>query len=406
MVELPQELIEKIIDIVSQHETSLLLSSNPIKSLKSCALVARAFRFRSQYHLFHDVSLLNTRHYMRFLVICEASPHIPSLVRSLHLAQSDRSSNVAEREVWGLRSILSGMVNLRSLRLFDYGKIYRFPYSSLPPSLTSIEIRDVEFYDIDDLCALLNCHPRLRTLKLGENISIRASGEQDNMELKHNLYVSGPCIETLDISAYFNWYILQAVMENSCHRFPFDLHHLRNLTLAVTSPNVHRFVAAIMTPVARSIERLELNIFKRGFSLGQHGSISQSNPSLPSLPRLRSISIYYESPNRSLLGWIASNIFRRAPTLQEITLTVSLLSTRLTDGHIMIDGEGIWMRLDVVIAAHPTIQSFVIDLSVFRSTKDLDWREMMTLSIQKLLPATVAREIMFVSYGGRKHKVQ
>ncbi|KAK0201121.1 hypothetical protein DFS33DRAFT_1107518 [Desarmillaria ectypa] len=406
MVELPQELIEDIIDIVSQHETSLLLSVNPMKSMKSCALVARAFRLRSQYHLFHDVSLLNIQHYLRFLIICETSPHIPSLVRSLHLAQSDRSSTKMKREIWGLRSILSGMVNLRSLRLFDYGILYIFPYSSLQPSLTSIEIRDVEFCHIDDLCALLNFRPRLRTLKFGENVSIMASEKQENMELKHNLYVSGPCIETLDISAYFNWYILQTVMENSHYQFPFDLCRLCNLILAVTSQNFYYCVAAIMTPVAKSIERLELNIFRHGLDLGRHRPTYGSNSSPPSLPRLRFISIYYESHSRSLPGWMALNIFRRAPTLQEITLTISLLSTHLTDGHIMTGGEDIWMRLDTIIAAHPTIQSFVIDLSVFRPTRDLDWREMMVLSIHKLFPSTVAKGVMYVSYGGGKHKVQ
>ncbi|KAK0236633.1 hypothetical protein EDD85DRAFT_834186 [Armillaria nabsnona] len=406
MVELPQEIIEDIIDIVSQHETSLLLSANPIKSMKSCALVARAFRLRSQYHLFHHVSLLNFRHYTRFLIICETSPHIPSLVRSLHLARSDRSSTKMEREEWGLRSILSGMVNLRSLRLFDYGILYSFPYSSLPSSLISFEIRDVEFCHIDDLCALLNYHPRLRTVNLCENVSIKASEKQENMELKHKLYVSGPCIETLDISAYFNWYLLQAVMEKFSYRFPFDLGRLRNLILAVTSQTFHYCIAAIMTPVAKSIERLELNIFKQGLKLGRHQHTHRSNSSLPSLPRLRSISIYYESYSRSLLGWIAFNIFRYAPTLQEITLTVSLLSSHLTDGHVMTGDEGIWMRFDTVIAAHPTIQSFIIDLSVFRSVRYLDWRETMTLSIHKLFPATVAKGVMYVSYGGGKHKVQ
>ncbi|KAK0189905.1 hypothetical protein F5146DRAFT_644762 [Armillaria mellea] len=406
MVELPQEIIEDIIDIVSQHETSLLLSVNPIRSMKSCALVARAFRFRSQYHLFHHVSLLNTRHYTRFLNICETSPHIPSLVRSLHLAQSDRSSTATEREVWGLCSILSGMVNLRSLRLFDYGVLYNFPYSSLPSSLISFEMRDVEFCHIDDLCALLNYHPRLRILNLCENVSIKASEKQENMELKHNLYVSGPCIETLDISAYFNWYLLQVVMEKSSCRFPFDLGHLRNLILAVTSQTFHYCVAAIITPVAKSIERLELNIFKQGLKLGKHQRTHRSDSSLPSLPRLRSIIIYYESYSRSLLGWIAFNIFRRAPTLREITLTVSLLSSHLTDGHVMTGGENIWMRFDTIIAAHPTIQSFTIDLSVFRSTRYFDWRETMMLSIHKLFPATVAKGVMYVSYGGGKHKIQ
>lgn len=425
MVELPQEIIEDIIDIVSQHETSLLLSVNPIKSMKSCALVARAFRLRSQYHLFHHVSLLNIRHYTRFLIICETSLHIPSLVRSLHLARSDRSSTKMEREEWGLCSILSGMMNLRSLRLFDYGILYNFPFSSLPSSLISFEIRDVEFCHIDDLCALLSYHPRLRTVNLCENVSIKGSEKLENMELKHKLYVSGPCIETLDISAYFNWYLLQAVMEKSSYRFPFDLGRLRNLILAVTSHTFHYCVAAIMTPVAKSIERLELNIFstylissnsfvcssriisqEQGLKLGRHQPTHRSNSSLPSLPRLRSISIYYESYSRSLLGWIAFNIFRYARTLQEITLTVSLLSSHLTDGHVMTGGEGIWMGIDTVIAAHPTIQSFIIDLSVFRSVRYLDWRETMTLSIHKLFPATVAKGVMYVSYGGGKHKVQ
>ncbi|KAK0438149.1 uncharacterized protein EV420DRAFT_1651596 [Desarmillaria tabescens] len=236
-----------------------------------------------------------------------------------------------------------------------------------------MDIGEVEFCHIDDLCALLNYHPRLQTLKLSKNISIRDSEKQENMELKHNLYVS-------------------AVMANSQYRFPFDLCCLRNLILAVAPQNFRSCVAAIMTPVAKSIERLELNIFT--LNLRRHYPTHQSNSSLPSLPRLRSIRIYYESPGRSLLDWLAFNIFRHAPKLQEIMLTTSLLSNRLTDGHVMI-GEGVWMRLDTVIAAHPTIHSSMIDLSVFRSTRYLDWREMMMLSIQRLLPATVAKGITY-----------
>ncbi|KAK0237156.1 hypothetical protein EDD85DRAFT_599894 [Armillaria nabsnona] len=78
MVELPQELIEHIID-----ELNLLQGNR--KALFAALSTARSFRIRARLHLFQRIYLANEQHFHKFDELCKASPSILGIVRSIRV---------------------------------------------------------------------------------------------------------------------------------------------------------------------------------------------------------------------------------------------------------------------------------------------------------------------------------
>ncbi|KAK0189486.1 hypothetical protein F5146DRAFT_1224592 [Armillaria mellea] len=78
MVELPQELIEHVID-----ELNLLQGNR--KALFAALSTARPFRIRARLHLFQRIYLTNEQQFHKFDELCKVSPAIPGIVRTIRM---------------------------------------------------------------------------------------------------------------------------------------------------------------------------------------------------------------------------------------------------------------------------------------------------------------------------------
>ncbi|KAJ7726716.1 hypothetical protein DFH07DRAFT_236345 [Mycena maculata] len=160
-LQIPQELVDKIIDEI--HESP--------SSLQSCALVAHSFLSQSQMHLFARMELKENSPSSprRFSDLISASPHLALHVRSLDLE--------CHSENWeSVSPILSAVSRLTHLKLVAMKSLYFEP--QLPParapfptpfsfsSLRSIELRHYEFHDVDQFRSLLINVVGLESLEL------------------------------------------------------------------------------------------------------------------------------------------------------------------------------------------------------------------------------------------------
>lgn len=78
MVELPQELIEHVID-----ELNFLQGNR--KALFAALSTARSFRIQARLHLFQRMYLANEQHFHKFDELCKASPSILGIVRTIRV---------------------------------------------------------------------------------------------------------------------------------------------------------------------------------------------------------------------------------------------------------------------------------------------------------------------------------
>jgi hypothetical protein len=155
----PQELID------------LILDETDSATLKSCALVARSFRPRSQKLIFSDLTVLppardSISPLQRLADVLSASPRLASYVRTLHLVQSGLYDPFVWMQSDILPALLSAFTNLESLNIRVYNWDYFHPnceqaiYALIArSSLLSIEIKEARLKTNARLLSLLQCLP-------------------------------------------------------------------------------------------------------------------------------------------------------------------------------------------------------------------------------------------------------
>ncbi|CAK5277941.1 unnamed protein product [Mycena citricolor] len=170
LVTLPQELIDLILDLVTDQTT-----------LKTCAIVSRSFRGTSQKKIFASISVvpLSRSHKPKLTLnnlsqILYRSPHLAAHVHSLTLVEGTDSGSPPWMSSKYLPIVLSMLANLTHIsieasRCFDWeilpeSSIIAIQTTFLLPSLTSIRFHNLEFTWGSDLIALLQCAQRAATL--------------------------------------------------------------------------------------------------------------------------------------------------------------------------------------------------------------------------------------------------
>ncbi|KAJ6579928.1 hypothetical protein DFH09DRAFT_1360602 [Mycena vulgaris] len=250
-VQLPQELIDAIID---EFDPSLKEKNRPRvfpdrETLRSCALVARAFVRPSQAKIFSTVNLscldcfeAPEERSRLFSKLLSSKPHIRSYVRTLILSYRCTGSNFVGR-------ILSSLPNLDSLSLrpsFDdlvmMDNLYPpFPTHLRDPilavfsstSLRRLELRNHQFNTAQELQHILENGRDLKELMLVNirftDVSLRPSGTQpDVIEAILNAFTA------VDITH---------IRSLSCDRYCEPLlqanaHSIHELTLEVTTLDI------------------------------------------------------------------------------------------------------------------------------------------------------------------------
>ncbi|KAJ7218904.1 hypothetical protein C8J57DRAFT_1537265 [Mycena rebaudengoi] len=178
MGQLPQEIIDAIIDqFATSDEGQLRRGNEPreAKALKACALTARAFRSRSQQHLFASISCF-TSNSGKLGPLVSGSPHLASYVTYfIVVLHADRSTGVVDFTV--VSQTLALLENLVYLQVYSIHKgpaagmwpaIFKnaFHEALLLPALRSLSLVRCTFADVLELESLLSHATGLKALTL------------------------------------------------------------------------------------------------------------------------------------------------------------------------------------------------------------------------------------------------
>lgn len=227
MSSLPQELIDKIIDEVSQHESA--------HDLRACCLVQKRWVERSRRHLFKEVGLYAADHFRDWVKVippgCDGPCHH---VRSLMYRQG--AAVLGPKQLLDLHpGHFTSFTGLENLHIFNLS-LGRFTSTSMQKAfgpvgrfVRTLVVRDVVL-TLNSLLMFLAHFPHLETLHLGNNLSMvpekkkqprnlpRLAGELvlAAMGSVHRPFVLGLsklplCYSELDIELRWNSEILNAV---------------------------------------------------------------------------------------------------------------------------------------------------------------------------------------------------
>ncbi|KAK0241232.1 hypothetical protein EDD85DRAFT_393560 [Armillaria nabsnona] len=148
---LSQELIDSFIDEFKDDQ----------QTLKTCALVCRAFLPRVRTHRFQNISLMHDEQSSSLIALCRASPHIPAYITSLCM----KWVSVASDATLQFLRLLSNLQHLRLFHCFTLDKVQ--PYIPTQ-NLHSLTLDTVSFRDSTELKGYIALFPSLQRLSLVE----------------------------------------------------------------------------------------------------------------------------------------------------------------------------------------------------------------------------------------------
>lgn len=226
MASLPQELLDVIVDELSQDR----------ESLHALHSTSRSFRHRAQSYLFQSVHLPEKRSCHSFLELCTASPNILDLVETLEVTvfiDRDAYQALGNHSLLNLRSLrIDGGPSILPGRHLSRVNIHEIPSSLFTySSITSLTLASLNIKSDRHLRNILRSFPTLQTLVMN-GVRVCVSDPFSSLygaEVKENVEDDGPEIETLSISfASFNLCNISTLLQVKGR--PFVLRGLRRLS--------------------------------------------------------------------------------------------------------------------------------------------------------------------------------
>ncbi|KAJ7735733.1 hypothetical protein B0H16DRAFT_127343 [Mycena metata] len=239
---LPQELIDSILDTLvltdpDKHDSVLSQNSPEVQStLRSCALVSRAFAEPSQRKIFFTVRL--GYNYMPFLDLLTASPHIGVFVRTLEATYQLCEDHPINGILTLLLHLECIILNGRELSI-DPQHLRHFPTFGAScalafslPSVRHIELGHLIFSDVVELESLLRGSTGLKKLSLHSCLF-------ENRDA--TLFSGGRSIslDSLDLFKISDDKVIESMIDSFA---VVDITHLRSLRLHFSA--AHSIVAA------------------------------------------------------------------------------------------------------------------------------------------------------------------
>ncbi|KAK0206884.1 hypothetical protein DFS33DRAFT_627945 [Desarmillaria ectypa] len=226
MASLPQELLDIIVDELSQD----------LESLHALHSASQSFRSRVQGHLFRSIHLPERRRCYSFLELCTACPNILDLVEALEVTVFiDPKFQRDAFQALGNHSL----PNLRSLRI-DGGpsilprhpsrvKTHEIPSTLLTyPVLTSLTLDHLNIESARHLRDILRPFPALQTLVMNQVRVCVAKPSWSVPEITEPEH-GGPVIENLSISfSHYNLCDMNTLLKDNGK--PFVLRRLRKFS--------------------------------------------------------------------------------------------------------------------------------------------------------------------------------
>ncbi|KAK0457102.1 uncharacterized protein EV420DRAFT_539738 [Desarmillaria tabescens] len=216
MSEIPTEIIEQIIDKLSDDRKALVASLS----------VSHVFHGRARYHLFRIVTLSMESDFHQFISLCDISPVISSLVQSLEI------------RCYKTMPQLPSLPNVTSLHIRGPSNDV---WQSNFPSTTSLMLEDVSFPTALSFRTWICAYPHLTSLSLSY-VRIHHPSMFDAYAL-----AQGPPLEFLSF-ADVNYNVYEAFLGSANGNIStFALHGLRKIRHEVKDPDdavgLHKLLA-------------------------------------------------------------------------------------------------------------------------------------------------------------------
>ncbi|KAJ7218900.1 hypothetical protein C8J57DRAFT_1732119 [Mycena rebaudengoi] len=243
MGQLPQEIIDAIIDqFATSDEAKLRIGNEPREAdaLKACALTARAFRSKSQRHLFASI-LCSTSHSDKLEVLVSGSPHLIAsyVTYFIIVLRTDKSTRVVDFTVVSrILALLENLVYLQVCSSVDrrgarmWPAIFKntFHEALLLPAFRSLSLVSCTFADVLELESLIGHASGLKALTLKDV-------EFDNTDARRADPVSHKPRIVLDSLEVTSSRIPDAPVDAMLSSFTtLDITHLRALAVSMRAP--------------------------------------------------------------------------------------------------------------------------------------------------------------------------
>ncbi|KAJ6470643.1 hypothetical protein C8R47DRAFT_1148808 [Mycena vitilis] len=259
LMELPQEIIEAIIDVfaggIDQDPWIIDKSPDILATLRACALVARSFVCRCQTHIFFAITLCGGDRYIppyRLSTLLAKSPHLVSYIRAIEFGHNIL---VDESVATSVAHILSSVTNLERLVLFPVSDELRsgpvrdaFLCAFTLPRLRHLSLWNFYFADLYELEECLCGCPSLKSLMM---YNLVFDEGMDLVQRAKERAARGPpriVLDTLQL-----WQFKKELTQALLDAFTvIDITHLRWLSLYGTEIN------ALLQANAATVQRLEI----------------------------------------------------------------------------------------------------------------------------------------------------
>lgn len=365
MLELPQELVDDIVD---------RLRDDP-KALKVCSLICHAFCARSRTHSFRTISLADEKRCTNFCDLLRKSLYISRSVAVLHVSTYSVVKMLLDFE------ILGSFVNLHSatFRTVNFDGLPYHCFSAIS-SIRNITLAGVTFRDIVHLSTSLSYLTLLKKMDIYV-ITIHVAGQA---RPNSNSAVRRPRVQELKLSCNLrDGPVLEALANGDL----ISLRGLRNLSTMFCPQNILHLERLIQIPSLRVLGVRAL----QPAGMGSRVPLSLGNVHTLVLQ----INWYPDDSHLSAVRWW-TRCLAISPSLQRVTILYDTRppfsnSDQPSDNNNEDYTRLTWMNLDRVLSEKTpfTLQSFRMTLctDIVAEEDKLDLKEYM----EDMFPGIQAR---------------
>jgi len=322
--ELPLEVYELIIDLVWPDRETLL----------ACALTCRAWHERSRHNLFARIELCNFDQLSRYTAQLAADPGLGATLRELFVTPYYSQSQLFGTFPFELAGKLSRVERLRvDIRRDFYPYIHPdfYPAFARFASVTTLELRRIQFPTLNDFSTLVCSLPRLTSLSCWMVDWVKKTYDvQALRDCKQCLKLKSLSVRDMEwSSAFADWLFMAATVQN-----------LETICVSAIGPGDAEHVERLLTAAGSSLRRLEIGVAPRGASRRKNKSVSEWEGDAGMYPRLvhntslSSLCLFLDTKSEWVPG-LLSQI--NSPSIRDITVQLPRLRKPGKMKHIRFD---------------------------------------------------------------------
>jgi hypothetical protein len=189
LLDLPPEVLDQIIDILSSHK----------RALRSMAVSCRAFLPRARYHLLHAARVRRPAQAVKLITVLENSPHLHAFIRRLRVDYDSPLVPQLLARLPNLQGVILSCAPLESTLLWVIGR---------PEDLNEVEslvLRGCKFRDASHVRSFVARFPALHYLRL-HSVRVRQRSNAPDVlydDIPHGL--SEVSLGQADLGVFTNW---------------------------------------------------------------------------------------------------------------------------------------------------------------------------------------------------------